>query len=71
MHEAVVLIDNTPALVSPAPMADTAFVLREAESVEMTAKHDDFMLIRTRSGLSGWVARANLGAVVPPDGGVR
>ena len=29
------------------------------------AEHEDFVLIRTRGGLSGWVARANLGAVVP------
>jgi hypothetical protein len=68
MHEAVVLIDQTPARVSPAPMGDTAFVLREAESVTMTAEHEDFILIRTRGGLSGWVARANLGAIVPPIG---
>lgn len=65
MHEAVVLINQTPALVSPVPMADTAFVLQEADTVAITAKHEDFVLIRTRSGLSGWVARANLGAVVP------
>jgi hypothetical protein len=71
MHEAVVLIDQTPARVSPAPMADTAFVLREAESVTMTAEHEDFILIRTGGGLSGWVARADLGAVVPPVGGER
>jgi len=71
MHEAVVLIDQTHARVSPAPMADTAFVLREAESVTMTAEHEDFILIRTGGGLSGWVARANLGAVVPPVVGGR
>jgi hypothetical protein len=71
MREAVVLIDQTPARVSPVPMGDTAFVLREAESVTMTAEHEDFMLIRSRGGLSGWVARANLGAVVPSVGGER
>ena len=65
MHEAVVLVNQTPARVSPVPMGDTAFVLREAETVTMTAEHEDFILIRTRGGLSGWVARANLGAVVP------
>ena len=65
MHEAVVLINQTPARVSPVPMGDTAFVLSEAETVTMTAAHEDFILIRTRGGLSGWVARANLGAVVP------
>ena len=65
MHEAVVLINQTPARVSPVPMSDTAFVLREAETVTMTAQHEDFMLVRTRGGLSGWVARANIGTVVP------
>ena len=65
MHEAVVLIDQTPARVSPVPMGDTGFVLPEAATVNVIAEHDDFLLIRTRDGLSGWVARANLGAVVP------
>jgi hypothetical protein len=71
MHEAVVLINQTPVRVSPVPMGDTAFVLPEAETVTMTAEHEDFILIRTRGGLSGWVARANLGAVVPPVGSER
>jgi hypothetical protein len=71
MHEAVVLIDQTPARVSPAPMADTTFVLREAESVTMTSEHEEFILIRTGGGLSGWVAGANLGGVVPPGGSER
>jgi hypothetical protein len=71
MHEGIVLVDQTPVRVSPAPMADTAFVLREAENVTMTAEHEDFILIRSGGGLSGWVARANLGAVVPPVGGER
>jgi type IV secretory pathway VirB2 component (pilin) len=65
MREAVVLVNQTPARVSPVPMGDTAFVLREAETVTVTAEHEDFILIRTRGGLSGWVARANVGAVVP------
>lgn len=65
MHEAVVLINQTPARVSPVPMGDTAFVLREAETVTMTAQHEDFVLIRTHTGRTGWVARANVGAVIP------
>lgn len=65
MHEAVVLVNQTPARVSPVPMGDTTFVLREAETVTIRAEHEDFVLIRTRGGLSGWVARVNLGAVVP------
>jgi hypothetical protein len=47
------------------PMGDTAFVLREAETVTITAEHEDFVLVRARGGRSGWVARASLGAVVP------
>jgi type IV secretory pathway VirB2 component (pilin) len=65
LHAAVVLINQTPARVSPVPMGDTAFVLREAETVTITAEHEDFVLVRTRGGRSGWVARASLGAVVP------
>jgi type IV secretory pathway VirB2 component (pilin) len=65
LHEAVVLVGQAPARVSPVPMGDTAFVLPEAETVTVTALHEDFVLIRTRGGLSGWVARANLGLVVP------
>jgi len=69
IHEAVILINQTPVRVSPVPMGETAFVLPEAETVTITAEHEDFALIRTRRGLSGWVARANLGAVVPQAGG--
>jgi hypothetical protein len=65
LHEAVVLINQTPARVSPVPMGDTAFVLPEAETVTITAVHEDFVLVRTRGGRAGWVARANLGVVVP------
>lgn len=65
MHAAVVLIKDTPGRVSPVPMGDTAFVLPEAETVTITAEHEDFVLVRTRGGLSGWVARASLGTVVP------
>jgi hypothetical protein len=65
MHEAVILVDQAAAHVIPAPMGDTAFVLREAESVAITAEHEDFVLVRNRNGLSGWVARADLASVVP------
>jgi SH3-like domain-containing protein len=65
IHAAVVLVNQTPARVSPVPMGDTAFELREAETVTMTSEHEEFVLIRTRSGRTGWVARANLDTVVP------
>jgi hypothetical protein len=69
MHAAVVLIDQTAARVAPVPMGETAFVLPEAETVTVIAQHEDYTLVRARGGQSGWVARANLGAVVPPAGG--
>jgi len=65
MHEAVILVNQTPARVAPVPMGDTSFVLREAETVTIAAEHEDYILIRTRDGRTGWVARASLGAVVP------
>jgi len=65
MRDAVVLINQTPARVSPVPMGDTAFLLREADTVTIAAEHEDFILIRTRTGRTGWVARANISAVVP------
>jgi hypothetical protein len=68
MHEAVVLVDQTAAHATPASMADKEFVLREAQSVRMMGEYGDFILVRTIGGHSGWVARANIGAVVPPVG---
>jgi hypothetical protein len=65
LHEAVILAAATPARVSPVPMGDPLFVLPEAETVRITAEHDDFVLVRTRAGRAGWVARANLAPVVP------
>ncbi len=65
LHEAVILVNQTPARVTPVPMGDTAFVLREAETVTMTAQHEEFILIRTATGRAGWVPRASVGAVVP------
>jgi hypothetical protein len=65
LHEAVILIAATPARASPVPMGDPLFVLPEAETVRITAEHEDFVLVRTRVGRTGWVSRANLAAVVP------
>lgn len=68
LHDAVVLVDQTAAHVAPAAMADTVFVLPEAETVRLGAEHGDFVLVRTRAGQSGWVTREQLGAVIPQDG---
>jgi hypothetical protein len=65
LHEAVILTAATPARASPVPMGDPLFVLPEAETVRITAEHDDFVLVRTRAGRAGWVSHANLAPVVP------
>jgi len=65
LHDAVVLVNKTAARVAPVPMGDTAFVLSEAETVAIAAAYGDFVLVRTDTGQSGWVARASLGAVAP------
>jgi hypothetical protein len=64
LHEGVVITGATPVRVSPVPMGDTLFVLPEAETVSMVAEHESFVLVRTRTGRTGWVSRANLAAVV-------
>jgi hypothetical protein len=65
LHEAVILNAASPARATPVPMGDPLFVLPEAETVSITADRDDFVLVRTRTGRSGWVSRANLAPVVP------
>ena len=64
LHEAVILTAAAPARASPVPMGDPLFTLPEAETVRITAEHDDFVLVRTRAGRTGWVSRANLAPVV-------
>jgi hypothetical protein len=46
-------------------MGDSLFALHEAEVVGIDAEHEGFLLVRTSSGRSGWVAVANLARIVP------
>jgi|SRR5271168_121646 len=64
LHEGVVITGAATVRVSPVPMGDALFVLPEAETVSMLAQHDSFVLVRTRTGGTGWLSRANLAAVV-------
>lgn len=64
LHEGVLIMASTPVRVSPVPMGDALFELPEAETVRMLAEHESFVLVRTRTGRTGWVSRANLAAVV-------
>jgi hypothetical protein len=65
--QAVVIAREALAWNSPVPVADPAFKLHEGETVEVHAEHQDFALVQTSTGRSGWVARADLSRVVPPS----
>jgi hypothetical protein len=65
LHEGIVINGAASARVSPVPMGDSLFVLPEAQSVKITAEHEEFLLIETAKGRTGWVSRANVASVVP------
>jgi len=68
VHEAVVINREAPALTTPVLAAEPLFKLREGETVTVRAEHQDFALVQTLPGRSGWVARADLARVVPQSG---
>jgi hypothetical protein len=65
LHEGVVVTGTAPVRVSPVPMGESLFTLNEAETVAILDRHEEYALIRTRSGRSGWVALTQLVPVVP------
>jgi len=67
LNAAVVITGATPVRVSPVPMGDPLFTLPEADTVKIAAEHEDFILIRTEAGKTGWVSRANIVPVVPRE----
>jgi hypothetical protein len=65
LHEAIVIAGAAPVRVSPAPLGDALFTLKEAEAVTIAGQHEGFVLVRTAAGRSGWVWHADLVVVVP------
>lgn len=65
VHTAIVIVSGAPVRVSPTSTGDPLFTLTEARSVRIRAQHDDFMLIQTPEGRSGWVSATDVAAVVP------
>ena len=65
LHAAVVIAPSAPVRVAPVANEEPSFVLPEAQVVAVTAEHDGFVLIRTKTGRTGWVPEANLALVVP------
>ncbi len=67
VHEAIVIAAATPVRVSPAPMADASFTLKEADAVTIGGEHEGFWLVRASGDRAGWVWEADLAPVVPRD----
>jgi hypothetical protein len=65
LESAVVIAAQTPVRAAPAPLGDSLFVLAEADTVNITAEHEDFVLIRTLQGKTGWIPQAAVARIVP------
>jgi hypothetical protein len=65
VRTAIVIVHSAPVRVSPTSAGDPLFTLTEAHSVRIRAQHDDFMLIQTPEGRSGWVSATDVAAIVP------
>ncbi|HEY3851564.1 MAG TPA: hypothetical protein VGL87_11365 [Steroidobacteraceae bacterium] len=65
LHEAIVIAGTAPVRVSPAPMGEALFTLKEAEAVRIDGEHEGFVLVHASAGRTGWVWHADLVPVVP------
>ncbi|HEX4151015.1 MAG TPA: hypothetical protein VHY75_02265 [Steroidobacteraceae bacterium] len=65
LHEAIVIVRAAPVHVSPAPMGEAPFALKEAEAVRISGEHEGFVLVRNAAGRRGWVWHTDLAPVVP------
>ena len=68
VSQAVVVVGEAPVRTSPVRAAESIFKLREGETVTVCAEHQDFALVKTAAGRSGWVELGDLTRVVPPSG---
>jgi hypothetical protein len=65
VNQAVVIARVASASTSPVAAAEPLFTLREGETVSVRAERQNFALVQTSAGRSGWVARTDLARVVP------
>jgi hypothetical protein len=65
LESAVVISAQTPVRAAPAPLGDSLFVLAEADTVTISAEHEDFVLISTLQGKTGWIPQAAVARIVP------
>ena len=71
LHEAIVIAGTAPVRISPAPMGEALFALKEAEEVRIAGEHEGFVLVRASAGRTGWVWHTDLVPVVPNRTGER
>jgi tetratricopeptide (TPR) repeat protein len=69
LREAVVVEKNASALISPFPAAQAVFSPAPGETVTVQKSYDDFLLVTDRSGRSGWIGKAQLSPIIPPQTG--
>ncbi len=65
VHAAVVVTAAAPVRVAPVPLGEPVFTLSLAETVQIAATFEDFVLVRTHAGKTGWAARTNVVPVEP------
>ena len=65
LQAAVIITGPAQARVSPVPMGDAVFTLREAEMVRSIARYDGYVLIQTAEGRRGWISAESLAPVAP------
>src|SRR5262249_9133426 len=57
LNQAVVIAKETPARISPVPMGQSVFTLREGAVISILKSHGSFTLVRAADGHQGWVNR--------------
>jgi hypothetical protein len=65
LRQAVVTVHSVQVRVSPVTTEAPLFELPEATIVKLNAEYDDFVLIQTAAGRTGWTQRANVVRIVP------
>jgi len=67
LDRAVIQNAQTTAHIAPAANAQSAFDLRAGDLVTTKREHGDFFLVRTLDQRSGWVKKADVERVIPPN----
>jgi len=64
IDRSVVLADATPVHIAPALAADVSFRLKPGTLVDEGRRYDDYVMVRTDDGRSGWVSARQVARIV-------